>query len=410
MRIALAHDSFTQLGGAERVIEALHELYPEAPVFTLVFDPKFREKYKGWDIRTSGLQTLFLTLGKLQYLLPLIPWGVDSLDFSGFDVVISSSSGFIKNIRVPKTCGHLNYCHTPTRFLWSNSDYVKQEVPFFLRPFVNILLRRLKDWDFRGAQRVTKFIANSKEVKNRITKYYNRDSEIIYPLIDAEFWRPTASTIARRSVADDEAILFQGKIAAPSPSTGLAMTSKQNYFLLGGRLQAHKNNELIVQIFNELGKPLHIFGTGRQEKYLKSIAKSNIKFLGRITDEQLRDEYNGALGFVYPQLEDFGLMPLEAAACGTATLAYGQGGALETVIPGVTGEFFGQDVVSPVMGCPEKQTADKSANYKNQIRQLILDWNTQKYLANNLRAQAEKFTKEKFKQQILGFTRQNFEK
>ena len=347
MRIALAHDSFTQLGGAERVVEALHELYPQAPVFTLVFDPKFREKYKDWDIRTSGLQTLFLSLGKFQYLLPLIPWGVDNLDFSGYDLVISSSSGFVKNIRVPKNCVHINYCHTPTRFLWSNPDYIKQEVPVILRPAAGILLKKLKAWDFRGAQRVGKFIANSKEVQLRIKKYYNRGSEIIYPFVDVNFWHK----------------------AVP----------KGGYFLIAGRLQAHKKNDLIVEIFNELGLPLHVVGTGRQEAYLKSIAKSNIKLLGHISDEQLRDEYSGAKGYIFPQLEDFGLMPLEAAACGTTTLALGQGGALETVVPGVTGEFFGIDpiiqptdgnVVSPsrvvardkFMGCPEKQTADKSAS------------------------------------------------
>jgi hypothetical protein len=143
MKIAIVHDSFTQMGGAERVVDHLHELFPTAPVFTLVFDPKFKEKYKGWDIRTSPLQTLYLALGKFQYLLPWIPWAVDQLDFSGFDVVISSSSGFVKNIRVPKTTKHISYCHTPPRFLWIDKNYVKQEVPFLLRPFVNYLLNCL---------------------------------------------------------------------------------------------------------------------------------------------------------------------------------------------------------------------------------------------------------------------------
>ena len=419
MKIALAHDSFTQAGGAERVVEALHELYPQAPVFTLVFDPKFRFKYKDWDIRTSGLQTLFLSLGKFQYLLPLIPWGVDNLDFSGYDLVISSSSGFIKNIRVPKNCVHINYCHTPTRFLWSNPDYIKQEVPVILRPAAGILLKKLEAWDFRGAQRVGKFIANSKEVQSRIKKYYNRDSEIIYPFVDVNFWHTTSANVIARS-ASDEAISNQEKIA----SAALAMTHKQDYFLLAGRLQAHKKNDLIVEIFSALGGSasggneskinLHIAGTGRQEAYLKSIAKANITFLGQVTDEQLRDEYSGARAYIYPQLEDFGLMPLEAAACGTATLAFGHGGALETIVPGVTGEFFGIDdvlqssgrVVAPFMGLSKEP--DKSGNYKDQIKQLILSWNPQKYTTDNLRVQAEKFSKEKFKEQVLEFTRQNF--
>ncbi len=159
---------------------------------------------------------------------------------------------------------------------------------------------------------------------------------------------------------------------------------KGDYFLLAGRLQAHKRNALMVEIFNELGLPLHVVGKGRQESFLRSIAKPNITFLGRISDEQLRDEYSGALDFIYPQIEDFGLMPLEAAACGTATLAYGKGGALETVIPGVTGELFG-------------------SYDKEKIKQLIVNWQPQKYSTDALRSQAEKFSKEKFKQQILEF-------
>lgn len=352
MNIALAHDSFTQLGGAERVVDAFHEMFPQAPVFTLVFDSKFKEKYAGWDIRTSWLQVFYKFVPKLQYFLPVIPAAVSSLDFSGYDVVLSSSSGFIKNIRVPKNCIHINYCHTPTRFLWSDSAYVNQEVPVLIRPIVKLLLRLIKKWDFKGAQRVTHFIANSREVSNRIFRYYKRTSTAIYPFVDAEFWKPTKS--------------------------------KGNYFLLAGRLQAHKKNDLIIQIFNELGLPLHVVGTGRQEAYLKSIAKPSIAFLGRIDDNQLRDEYSSALGFIYPQIEDFGLIPLEAAACGTATLAYGKGGALETIVPGMTGEFF-------------------DSYNKEKIKQIILNWDIKKYRADNLQAQAEKFNKEKFKQLIKEF-------
>jgi glycosyltransferase involved in cell wall biosynthesis len=178
--------------------------------------------------------------------------------------------------------------------------------------------------------------------------------------------------------------------------------------LLAGRLQAHKNNELVIKIFNELGLPLHVAGTGRQENYLKSMAKSNITFLGRVSDEDLRAQYSGALGLIYPQLEDFGLMPLEVACCGTATLAYGKGGVLETVVPGVTGELFGtDDVARPFMGWSENMAADKSARYKYQIKQLILSWNPQKYKFDDLRAQAEKFSKEKFKQAVLKFLETN---
>jgi glycosyltransferase involved in cell wall biosynthesis len=351
-KIALAHDSFTQLGGAERVVDVLHEMFPDAPVFTLVLGKKLRDKYQAWDIRTSWLQVLYKFIPKFQYLLPFIPLAVSSLDFSGYDIVLSSSSGFIKNIQIPKNTIHINYCHTPTRFLWINANYVNQEVPAILRPLVKLMLGFMRKWDLRGAKRVNYFIANSLEVQNRILSVYQRTSTLMHAGVDTLFWHPTIP--------------------------------KSNYFLLAGRLQAHKNNELIIEIFNELGLPLHVVGTGRQENYLRSIAKSNAVFLGKVNDSKLRDEYSGAKGFIYPQVEDFGLMPLEAAACGTATLAYLKGGSLETIIPGKTGELFeGYDT--------------------EKIKEIILNWKPEKYQANELRRQAEKFSKEQFKKRILDF-------
>lgn len=349
MKIALVHDSFTQLGGAERVVDILHEMFPEAPVFCLVMDFRLKDKYKDWDIRTSPLQILYDALPRLQYLLPLIPWAVEQLDFTGFDLVISSSSGFVKNIRLPKNALHINYCHTPPRFLWTDKDYVKQEVPFFLRPLAKWVLSKMKQWDLQGSNRVGFFIANSVEVQKRIKNIYGRESQVVYPSIDTNFWRP----------------------AAP----------KQGYFLIAGRLQAHKHNELILNIFNELGLPLKVIGTGRQENYLHSIAKKNIEFLGRVTDEELRAAYSGARAFIFPQIEDFGLMPLEAAACGTATLAYAQGGALETVVEGVTGEFF--------------KSYDEQA-----IKRLILNWQDNRYQTYKLLEHAAKFSKQNFTNRI----------
>jgi len=350
LKIALVHDSFTQMGGAERVVDALHEMFPAAPVFTTVFDREFQSKYAGWDIRSSSMQFLYNLYPNFKYLLPFIPAAVFSINFSGYNIVLSSSSGFAKNIHVPKGCVHINYCHTPARFLWSDTEYVNQETPFFVRPFAKLFLKWMKLWDYRGAQRVNTFIANSEEVRQRLRRYYNRDSEVIHPFINTDFWKPVGE--------------------------------KQNYFLLGGRLQTHKKNELIVEIFNELGLPLHIFGTGRQEAHLKSIAKSNITFFGRILDEQLREEYSGAQGFIYPQLEDFGLMPLEAAACGTATLGFAQGGALETIKPGVTGELF--------------ESYDKE-----KIKTFIENWNPVKYRNEDLICHSTGFSKDIFKK-LLG--------
>lgn len=366
MKIVLAHDSFTQLGGAERVIDMLHEMFPSAPVYTLVLDRKLAERYADWDIRTTWLQRCYDWFPKLQYWLFLIPWAVGSIKIENADVVISSSSGFVKNIHLPKNIVHISYCHTPTRFLWIDVDYIKDEVPLWLRPIVRIFLRWLRRWDYAGAQRVNYFIANSKEVQKRIGETYCRSSTVVHPGIDIAFWRPTAA--------------------------------KQNYFLVAGRLQAHKKIDWVVKVFNELNVPLHVVGTGRKEQFLRSIAKPHIKFLGYISDAELRDEYSGALALIYPQVEDFGLEPLEAAACGTPTLARAEGGSLETVVPGVTGELYKFFTDGG---------AGKLTDYqlREEFKKIILNWNSEKYPADVLRRHAVNFSKEKFKQQLIEFVK-----
>ena len=350
MRIAIVHDSFTQLGGAERVVEVLHEMFPNASVYALVLNKKLESKYAGWHVKTTWLQKFYDIIPKLQYWFFLIPYAVSCINIHDADIILSSSSGFVKNIKVPQGSVHINYCHTPARFLWIDKEYVDQEVPSLLRPLVKIFLQWMKRWDLEGSRRVNYFIANSKEVQKRILHIYGRKSSIIYPSIDANFWRSTKT--------------------------------KGDYFLVAGRLQPHKKIEWIIEAFNALGLPLHVAGTGRQENYLKSIAKANISFLGRVSDEHLRDEYSGAKAFIYPQVEDFGLMPLEAAACGTATLAYAKGGSLETVKPGITGELF--------------------FDYNlNAIKELIINWEPKKYSVANLTDHAKRFNRESFESKVF---------
>ncbi len=348
MKIALVHDSLTQEGGAERVLQALHGLYPEAPVFVLVASKKLWEKYSTWDIRVSWLQRLYQIFPKFQYFFPLIPTALKTWSFKGYDLVISSSSSFAKNIHVPKNTVHIDYCHTPTRFLWLDHDYLTQELPWFLkvfRPVIGLLLKWLRRWDYKRAQQVTAFFANSREVQARIKKFYGREAGIVYPPVDTDFWHKTGD--------------------------------KQDYFLIAGRLQAHKNNDAVIKLFNESGLPLHVAGTGRQEALLKKLAKPNIKFLGRVSDDALRNEYSGARAFIYPQVEDFGLMPLEAAACGTASLGVSEGGSLETIIPGRTGELFDQGDFE-------------------QLGQLVRRWQQEKYRPEELRHHAERFSLAQF--------------
>ncbi len=352
--IALGHDAFTQFGGAERVFEAIHELYPDAPVYTLLVDEKSKQQYKSWDFRTTFLQYIHRLFPSLQYLLVLIPFALFFLRPKS-KLFLSSSSSFIRNIHLPKDTVHINYCHTPARFLWLSEGYLNQELPVVLKPLkfiIVFIVRVMRHWDFYHSQKVTYFIANSNEVRNRIQKFYKRDSVVIHPFANTSFWRPTKS--------------------------------KENYFLIAGRLHAHKNNELVIEIFNELGWPLHVIGTGRQEEYLRSIAKDNIQFFGKVSDEALRDEYSGARGFIYPQFEDFGMMPIEAAACGTASLGLAEGGSLETIVPGVTGELFAK---------PEKEL----------IKQAILSWDQSKYLATDLIGHAGKFSREEFQAKMKDF-------
>lgn len=355
LKVAIVHDSFTQMGGAERVVEALHELFPDAPVYVLVMDKNLKGSFAGWDIRTSWLQIIYNFIPKFQWLFLFIPLALYSFDFSGYDVVISSSSGFAKNIHVPKTTVHINYCHTPTRFLWTDGDYVNQELTGFsklFRPLARVIIRWMKTWDYARAQQVTHFIANSQEVQKRIMAFYGRTSTVIHPFINLPMWHS------------------EGK--------------QGNYFLLAGRLQPHKHNEFIVNIFNKLGLPLHVVGEGRHKKYLQSIAAPNIKFFGRVSDEELRRKYSGALAFIYPQLEDFGLMPLEAAACGTPTLAFGKGGSLETIIAGQTGEFFYE-------------------YSENTVSDMVRHWSKLKYENHTLVNHAKQFSKEKFKDKLGQF-------
>lgn len=352
--VALGHDSFNQFGGAERVFEAIHELYPSAPVYTLLIDEKLKQKYSTWKFKVTFLQYFYKFTPGLQYLLVLIPLALFFLRPRA-RLFLSSSSSFIRNIILPKTTVHINYCHTPARFLWLSEGYINQELPWFLKwlkPLVVGIVALMRKWDYRGSQRVTHFIANSNEVKARIKKFYNRDSIVIYPFVDVNFWKPSKT--------------------------------KEDYFLIAGRLHAHKNNELIVEIFNELGWPLHVVGTGRQEAYLRTMAKSNVKFFGKVSDETLRDEYSGAKGFIFPQLEDFGMMPLEAASCGTASIGLAKGGSLETIIPGVTGELFTEAT-------------------KEQIKKLLLSWDTNKYSLEALTQHGNKFSKENFQNNLKNF-------
>lgn len=355
MRIALVHDHLVQDGGAEKVLLALQEVFPNAPTFTLLYDPKrVSGDFASKDIRTSFLQGLPFALKKYQWMLPLMPAATEAHDLSKFDVVISSSSAFAKGIITRPGAIHICYCHTPTRYLWSDTHSYVQELkaPKLLKLGLPLLLNRLRVWDRLSADRVDRFIANSQTVAGRIRKYYERGSDVIHPPVETE----------KFSVAEGP-----GK-----------------YFLAGGRLVSYKRFDLIIQAFNRTGLPLVIFGDGPLAAEYRRIARPNIRFAGKVDDAAKAELYKGATAFIHPQEEDFGITALESMASGRPVIAYRKGGALETVVEGVTGEFF------------DDQEWEELAT-------AVIRFDASKYDPRAIRAHAEAFDVKAFKRRMAAY-------
>ena len=351
MKIALVHDYLVQDGGAEKVLEVLQEIWPKAPTFVLFFDPKKMSQYLGKDIRTSFLQRFPFATKKYQWYITLMPTATEHYDLREFDVVISSTSAFAKGILTRPDAVHICYCHTPTRYLWTDTQsYIRElHVPNFVKAMLPPVLSRLRMWDQQAAQRVDLFIANSNTVAQRIKKYYRRDSEVIYPPVQTTHFH-----------------------LSPKPKT---------YFLTGGRLVAYKRFDLVINAFNKTELPLKIFGTGPIERSLRKQAKTNIEFLGRVTEKEQRDLYANAKAFIHPQEEDFGITPVEAMASGTPVIAYRKGGATETVVEGLSGEFF------------DIQSSD-------ELTDRLVRFDASKYDSHKIKAYAEKFSVELFKKHM----------
>lgn len=342
MKIALVHDFLTQLGGAERVLDELIQMYPEADVYTLVYDKsKTFGKYSGINIKTSFIQRLPGGVKHYKWYLALMPFAIRSINLSKYDLIISDASAFAKGASKPKGIKHVCYCHTPTRYLWlMEKEYLSTiPYPWVIKFFVRPVLFFLRKWDFKAAQKVDLFIANSREVQKRIKKYYGRESQIIYPPIDTEFFRP-----------------------AGNPT--------RDYFLAVGRLEPYKKIDLVIDAFANQGVILKVAGTGSLLPAMRNIRRANIEFMGRVSDRELRSLYQNAKAFIFPALEDAGMMMLESLACGTPVIAYGVGGALEFIRPGIDGEFFHEQTKSSLIAAVQgfNQSKYKSADLVNQAR------------------------------------------
>jgi len=310
LRLAIVCSWLNQYGGAERVLKVLHGMYPQAPLYTSIFRPEaLPDSFASWDIRPSFLNKIPLAKSHHQVFLPLYPLAFESMDFRGFDVVLSVTSAFGHGVITPADTAHVCYCLTPTRFLWNYAAYIEREgLGRLARSALPLLLKNLRLWDRAAADRVDQFVAISRTVRKRIQKYYRRSSDIIYPPVDTQ-----------ASVEPNE---------------------RGDYFLVVSRLVPYKRVDLAVRAFNQLGLPLRIAGDGRDRRALESLAAPNIKFLGYVSDEVKRSLMARCRAFLFPGEEDFGIAPLEAMAAGSPVIAYAAGGALDTVEDGITGVFF----------------------------------------------------------------------
>jgi len=360
MKVALIYDRVNKWGGAERTLLALHELFPEAPLYTAVYSPAKAKWAKVFPkVIPSFLQKLPYAKDRHEFLGTITPIAFESLIFDEYDLVISVTSEAAKGVITKPSTRHICYCLTPTRYLWSGYNYYFGNR--FLRFLSKPVVAYLKKWERTASQRPDVMIGISNAVKVRIKKYYNRDVKVVFPPADIN------------------------KFKMNNPLRGQKLKAK-NFYLIVGRLVAYKRVDLAIEAFNRLGLPLVIIGKGSQERKLKSMAKDNIKFLGGLTDARLADYYRKCTALIFPQEEDFGIVTVEAQASGAPIIAFKAGGALDTVIDGKTGTFF------------DKQDVDSLVKTVQRFQKIDFDY---KDLIKN----AQRFSKSRFKREFLKLIR-----
>ncbi|MFM7321195.1 MAG: glycosyltransferase [Armatimonadota bacterium] len=354
MKIAIVHDFLTQSGGAERVVEAFHRIWPEAPIYTSVYDPKGTfPSFAQMDVRTSFLQRVPFAATNRHHkkFLTLFPMAFEMLDLRGYDVVISNNTSFAKGvITYPETC-HISYCHTPMRFAWRYAEYVEQgSFGGFERSVMPFVIHRLRAWDWQAAQRVDYFLGNSHNIVRRIQKFYGRTADVLYPPVDTSRFQPTNNP-------------------------------DSDYLLVVSRFLSYKRVDLAVEAATRLGMRLKVVGSGPDEARLRALAGPTVEFLGKLPDGQVESLFANCSAFLFPGEEDFGIAPVEAMAAGRPVIAYRAGGAMETVAEGLSGLFFDEPTVESLMGA---------------IRRL----DTLSVDAQRIRAHAETFGHDRFRERL----------
>lgn len=358
MKLALVHEWLTNLAGSERVVLAMHGVWPEAPIYTSLYEPsELPAEYQPdrLEVRTSYLQSIPGATRRWRWLLPFLPRAFERFDLSGYDAVLSSSHACAKGVLTPAETCHICYCYTPIRYVWEMPHQYLAEAGGLQRRALEPVLHRLRLWDFAAAQRVDRFIAISEVVRRRIAKHYRRESEVIHPPVDLSRFSPAAE--------------------------------REDFYLVVSRLVGYKRVELAAAVCTALGRPLKIVGTGPELERVRAAAGPTVEFLGFLPDEQVRDLYGRARALIFPGVEDFGLTPVEAQASGCPVIALGRGGATETVVDGETGVLFEQPEPDSLRAAIERFEA--------------LDVSADACLAN-----AQRFDLPRFEQQLRTFVEQ----
>lgn len=357
MKVAIVHEWLSVYGGSERVVEEIHELFPEAPIYTLVYDEEnMPERFNNYDIRTTFVQKLPFAKKKYPNYLPLMPRAFEELDLTEYDLVLTSSTACAKGVITRSDAIQICYCHTPMRYAWEFYYEYTKNMNKLKRFIVAFFMHKIRMWDRLAADRVDYFIANSNYIKGRIAKYYRRDAKVIFPPVNTHLYH---------------------------------IGEKEDFYLMVSRMVPYKRVDLAIEAFNQLGLPLIIIGGGSEEKKLRAMAKDNIKFLGRLSDEEIVDYYAKAKAFIFPGEEDFGITPIEAQSSGTPVIAYGKGGALDTVIDGKSGILF------------KTQEAKTLIEAVRRFEIEGVEWSTQE-----IKEHSEQFSVRQFKEQFKKYVEQ----
>lgn len=365
-KIAIVHEYMLKIGGAEKVLLALHEAYPSADIFTFLYDEKgTKGLFKDCKIHTSLLQNNKLFNKKPRLLLSKYPKVIEEFDLSEYDIVISNSNSFAHGVITKPKTFHICYCHSPMRYVWDwYHQYLNEnKLDRGLRSFyLRNILHKIRIWDRVSADRVDFWLSNSNTVKERVSKYYRKDSLILYPPVDVS----------------------EIEISKDIPDS---------YYIIVSRLEPYKKIEVAIKAFNQNKKQLVIIGVGSDQSRLTKIANANIEFLGWQSNKSVYEYLRNAKALIFPGEEDFGITPVESMACGRPVIAYAKGGVLETVIPNKTGVFF------------KEETSQSLNNAINELEE-----NYTNFSPSICREQAEKFSKELFISNITKIINDNYDK